>query len=61
MTPLSLSGLTQEDAAGGAGGPVGRVPPGEGRTWTLQTATETAGVGREPWQAYMWAVWAEVT
>jgi hypothetical protein len=35
--------------------------PGEGRTWTLQTATETAGVGREPWQAYMWAVWAEVT
>lgn len=33
---------------------------GEGRTWTLQTASETASVGREPWQAYMWAVWAEV-
>ena len=31
------------------------------RRWQLQTATETAAVGREPWQAYMWAVWQEVT
>ena len=31
------------------------------RQWQLQAATETAAVGREPWQAYMWAVWQEVT
>ena len=31
------------------------------RRWALQTASETAAVGREPWQAYMWAVWQEVT
>jgi hypothetical protein len=35
--------------------------PGEGRFWELQTDTETAGAGREPWQSYMWAVWEEVT
>ena len=33
---------------------------GQGKTWALQTATETAAAGREPWQAYMWAVWQEV-
>ena len=31
------------------------------RQWQLQTETETAAVGREPWQAHMWAVWQEVT
>ena len=30
------------------------------RQWQLQTATETAAIGREPWQPYMWAVWQEV-
>ena len=31
------------------------------RRWALQTESETAAVDREPWQAYMWAVWQEVT
>ena len=33
---------------------------GQGKTWALQTAVEVAAIGREPWQAYMWAVWQEV-
>ncbi len=35
---------------------------GDGRIWQLQAGSspETAAVGREPWQAYMWAVWQEV-
>ena len=33
---------------------------GEGRVWHLQTSQETTVAGREPWQAYMHAVWTEV-
>ena len=35
--------------------------PEADRRWALQTATETASAGREPWQGHMWAVWQEVT